>query len=193
MRFVQVDRDQWVENCTLCHVAMKPIDSGGQTFLGVVESFPQGVLLSERAQLNFQNWECNPIIQPPYWFCESCKTVWGVVFGWWTKTQFKGEIEALPATYMSASGVERLVDYTPPFKGASMCPHCHTWRHIVDTVVQGIGDDQEITNTHFCIECKSTQDIITPSKKKQRDNFVTENMTLEGLVGDRSPVKLSQQ
>jgi hypothetical protein len=192
MRFTKIDSDSWVENCIECHCAMRPVDSEGEQIFGVVESFPQDVIQSERAQVNFDNWKANPILQgnPLFWCCESCNKVWGSVFGWWVKSTWQGEITPLPRTYISASGVERLVDYAIPFEGASMCPHCHTWRHIVNTDIRGIGVEQTITRTHFCVECKSTQDITSPSPEKLADEFIKENMTMEGLVGERNPAKL---
>jgi hypothetical protein len=192
MRFTQVDKEAWVENCVECHVAMRPVDPEGEQIYGLVESFPIAVIQSERAKINFDNWVANPVIQgtPLHWYCESCKTVWGAVFGAWTKSTWQGEVTPLPPTYISPSGVERVINYNPQFEGASMCPHCHTWRHVINTEVRGIGADQTITRTHFCIECKATQDITSPSPEKQVNEFIKENMTTEGLVGDRNPAKL---
>ena len=195
MKFTKVDKEAWVENCVVCHVAMRPVDSQGEIIFGLASSFPCQILHSVRAKENFDTWSKNPVLlgTPIHWFCETCQTVWGVVFGEWTKSTWQGEIEELAPTRISPSGVERVIDYSPPFTGASMCPDCHTWRHIINTEIRGLEEDQVITRTHFCVECKTTQDIVSLSPRELREKFMQNSMSLEGLVGERSPAKLSMQ
>lgn len=198
MRFVALNKkEDWAENCVLHHGPMRPAEKGlNDEVLGVVDSFPQQILQSERAKINFANWTQNPVVQPnPYfWYCDVCKVLYGVVLGEWIRTQWNKEIEPL-IEVATQNVTDKIIDRTPPFKGATMCPHCHSWRHIIHTEVNGTGEHMHITQIHYCINCKGTDKIVTGSsqsiQKQIVNDFMKDNMTLEGLIGERNPIKLT--
>jgi len=179
---------EWVENCVEHRIPMeKVLPEQNEVVLAskewIQDHYPVS-MIQDRDKEKWEQYLFHPLMNGQLWYCNDCHAVWGVGFkGVWVKSDWQGDIERRFDQPHPISTEMKLQRSTPPYPGATKCPHCHTWREVLTTEVIGNGIDRQIKQTVWCVKCQGS-DVIVKSQPSDviPENSILERVSLEDLV-----------